>query len=73
MLLNSKMTNNLKGCATVIILFVAIFIGFKIFLSITNLLETILSNPFINYGIPILIFIIIAYRNKKSSKKTEDD
>jgi hypothetical protein len=73
MLLNLKMTNNLKGCAKAIILFVAIFIGLKIFLSITNVLEMILSNPFINYGIPILILIIIAYRSKKSSKKTEDD
>ena len=65
----------IKGCFAVVVVFILIFIVLSVFMNITDFIGKILSCPVVYYGIPIVLFILLYYSNKRSdeeSKKDED-
>lgn len=56
------------GCLAVVVILVVGYIVLSIFVYVTESLEKVLENPYINYSIPALILLIIYLRTKNDKK-----
>lgn len=58
----------LKGIFISIIVLIAFYIVGNIYISILDFLAKIFSNPYINYGVPIILLILLYIKTKNNEK-----
>ena len=58
----------LKGIFILIILLIAIYIVGSAFITTTDFMGKIFSNPYINYGFPVVLLILLYIKTKNEEK-----
>lgn len=59
------------GCFAIILILIGLYILLSIYVKVTDFIGEILSIPLVNYGIPIVIILIIYLANRKEEKDKE--